>query len=236
MSDKTDSILSILSEYSPLSTAQAEQFVRYYELLLEKNSVMNLTRITEFDDVVEKHFADSLALAKYKDLTGPLRILDLGCGAGFPGIPLKIAFPALQVTLLDSVGKKISFVNDVIRELQLNDCVGIHARAEDLARKNDFREQFDLVTSRAVANLSTLSEYCLPFVRKGGSFIAYKSGESDEEIQNAAHAISVCGGAAPETIRYSLGDMGRSLVFISKEKSTPRVYPRKAGTPSKTPL
>ena len=236
MSDKAEYILTILSEYSLISAAQAEQFEKYYELLLEKNSVMNLTRITEFEEVVIKHFADSLAIAKYRDLSGSLKIMDLGCGAGFPGIPLKIAFPGLQVTLLDSVGKKVSFVNDVIRELRLDHCSGIHARAEDLARKNDFREQFDIVTSRAVANLSTLSEYCLPFVRKGGCFIAYKSGESEEEIRNAGHAISVCGGSAPETIRYSLGDMSRSLVFISKEKSTPRVYPRKAGIPSKTPL
>ena len=229
-----------------LSEDQCAKLCRYYEMLVEKNKVMNLTRIVDFEDAVRKHFADSLAITNYIDLSGEKQILDLGTGAGFPGIPLKIAFPNLKVIMIDSVGKKVNFVNEVIRELGLADepevlpkkigTAAIHARAEELASDSIYRERFDLCVSRAVANLSTLSEYCLPFVRKGGLFVSYKSGESNEEIKAAGKAISILGGSPCECFDYELRGMGRTLVKVVKIRKTPSIYPRKAGTPSKQPL
>lgn len=219
-----------------LTEKQLEQFSTYYEMLVEKNKVMNLTAITEFDEVLKKHFLDSVSLVRAKNLQDPLTVLDLGTGAGFPGIPLKIVFPELQITLADSLNKRVLFLQEVIDALELKDIKAIHGRAEDLARDKNYREQFDLCVSRAVANLSTLSEYCLPFVKMGGEFISYKSGECDEEVAAAKSAVFLLGGKIKETIKFELGESGRSFIRIEKVKGTPKTYPRKAGVPSKKPL
>lgn len=217
---------------------QLDQFATYYEMLIERNKVMNLTAITDFDEVISKHFLDSIALCKYMSLNQSVRLLDLGTGAGFPGIPLKIMNPVLSVTLVDSLNKRVNFLNDVIEELKLDSICAIHGRAEELAANVNYREQFDYCVSRAVANLSSLSEYCLPFVSVGGSFISYKSGEIDDELDAAKKAIFVLGGSVKEVISFQLDhtDFHRSFVIIDKAKKTPKAYPRKAGTPTKNPI
>ncbi len=228
-----------------LSERQYDQLMMYYEMLVEKNKVMNLTAITEFEEVVNKHFVDSLALANVfggqKNAEAALdgkTLLDLGTGAGFPGIPLKIVFPKLKVTLLDSLNKRIAFLNEVIEALALEQIEGYHGRAEDYGRQKDFREQFDYCVSRAVANLSTLSEYCMPFVRVGGSFIPYKSGNISEELEQAKKAVRVLGGTIKDVHTFVLSetDIERSLVVIEKKEATKKAYPRKAGKPSKEPI
>ena len=219
-----------------LSDEQLEQFLTYYEMLIEKNKVMNLTTITDFDEVLEKHFEDSLSLIQAVDLEKSQAVIDLGTGAGFPGIPLKIAFPNLQITLADSLYKRILFLDDVIRELGLVGIDTVHGRAEDLAKNSDYREKFDLCVSRAVANLSTLSEYCLPFVKIGGKFISYKAGECDEEVAASKSSIFLLGGKISDIKKFELGESGRAFVIIDKVSGTPKKYPRKAGTPSKDPL
>ena len=221
-----------------LSTEQQKQFIRYYELLVEWNTFMNLTGITEFQEVLQKHFEDSLAVVKGTDLFSVKSVMDIGTGAGFPGLPLKIAFPHLKVVLLDSLGKRVKFLNHVIEELRLEDITAIHGRAEDFARKEEYREQFDLVVSRAVANLATLSEYCLPYVKVGGMFIPYKSGEIDEEVKGSKKAVKVLGGEIEDVVKFELPgtDIGRSFVKIHKVKNTAKKYPRKAGMPSREPI
>lgn len=221
-----------------LTDIQLNQFAQYYEMLIEKNKVMNLTAITEFDEVIEKHFLDSISLGAVIDLKQPLKVLDLGTGAGFPGIPLKIVYPDLQITLADSLNKRILFLQEVIEALELEGIEAVHGRAEEMARNVTFREQYDLCVSRAVANLSTLSEYCLPFVVTGGKFIPYKSGEITEEVENAKNAVSRLGGSISDIHKFSFGekDLHRSFVMIAKVKKTPKAYPRKAGTPAKQPL
>ena len=221
-----------------LTDVQKRQFDRYYELLIEWNRVMNLTGITEYDEVNLKHFTDSLTIVRIKDMETVSTLIDVGTGAGFPGIPIKIAFPYIKVTLLDSLNKRIKFLNQVVEELDLEDVVTLHGRAEDYAKKEEYREQFDLCASRAVANLSTLSEYCLPFIKKGGCFVSYKSADSDEEIQQSEKALDILGGKIEKVDKFVLpgSDMGRALVMIEKVKNTPRKYPRKAGVPSKEPL
>lgn len=222
----------------PFSKEQQEQLITYYEMLVEKNKVMNLTAITEFEEVLDKHFLDSISLAQYVDLTKPVSVIDLGTGAGFPGMPLKIMFPDIKITLADSLNKRILFLDEVISELGLTDIQTVHARAEDLAHDPNYREQYDYCVSRAVANLSSLSEYCLPFVRIGGSFISYKSGEIEEELAAAKKAIFLLGGQFDRVIPFQLEgtDLNRSFVVIRKEKKTAKTYPRKSGMPTKKPL
>ena len=221
-----------------LSDKQATQFEQYYEMLIAKNEVMNLTAITEFEEVVQKHFIDSVMI---KDLRIPIegeRWMDVGPGAGFPGIPLKIAFPGLKITLLDSLNKRVGFLNEVIEALGLTDITAVHGRAEDYGRDPKYREQFDLCVSRAVANMSTLSEYCIPFVKKGGYFIPYKSGKADEEIEQAKSAVKKLGGELKEVIVKVLPetDVERTFVPVKKMAVTAKKYPRKAGLPGKEPL
>ena len=221
-----------------LTARQEEQLLLYYEKLVETNKVMNLTAITEFDDVVVKHFLDSLSIAAYLPMEKVSSMIDVGTGAGFPGIPLKIMFPQMSLCLLDSLMKRIRFLEETSESLSLKMVRCIHGRAEETARDKNCREAFDLCVSRAVSNLATLAEYCLPFVKPGGYFVSYKSGDIDEELAKAEKAISVLGGRLERTefFRIPGSDIDRSLLFIKKEKKTPSAYPRKAGTPQKEPI
>ena len=213
------------------------KLIRFYELLIEKNKVMNLTAITDFEDVVIKHFCDSVSLCQFIDLDKNLSVADLGTGAGFPGIPLKICFPKLDITLIDSLNKRLKFLDEVIEELGLEKIRTVHSRAEDISHDKIYRESFDICVSRAVANLSTLSEYCLPLVKCGGKFISYKSGDIDEEASGAKKAVKILGGEISSIEKFELTDgISRSFVILEKISVTPKKYPRKAGTPSKEPL
>ena len=222
-----------------ISDDKKEKLYRFYELLIEKNKVMNLTSITELKECTYKHFIDSISLIKIvKDLDSKdYNIADLGTGAGFPGIPLAIVFPNLNLTLIDSLNKRIKFIQEVCENLGLENVNAIHSRAEDIARNKDYRESFDICVSRAVANLASLSEYCLPLVKLGGSFISYKSKGFDIEVNDAKNAIKLLGGEIKDSIRFDLDEYGeRILLDIKKIKSTPDKYPRKAGLPTKEPI
>ena len=220
-----------------MSDNQKKQFIQYYELLIEWNKVMNLTAITDLEDVIKKHFIDSLTIVKAicpKNKT----IIDVGTGAGFPGIPIKIAFPETKIVLLDSLNKRINFLNEVIHQLNLKEIRTIHGRAEDYGKNPKYRGQFDLCVSRAVANLSSLSEYCIPFVKQDGCFISYKSGKASDEMNSAKNAIKLLGGRIENVLKFNLPDstVDRTLITIKKIVATPKKYPRTAGKPSREPL
>lgn len=219
-----------------LTDSQLNAFETYYDMLIDRNKVMNLTAITEFDEVMDKHFLDSVYLFRSIELKADYKLIDIGTGAGFPGIPLKIVFPELKITLLDSLNKRVGFLNDVIDELNLNDIEAIHGRAEDIARDKAYRASYDIAVSRAVANLSTLSEYCLPFVKIGGKFVSYKSGDCADEVDNAKSAIHLLGGKINKIDEFSYSNNSRSFIVIDKVMNTSNKYPRKAGLPSKKPL
>lgn len=227
-----------------LEEEKKEKFIKYYELLVEWNEKINLTAITEFDEVLKKHFLDSLSFVKVLDLLdkrkslNDWKMIDVGTGAGFPGIPLKILYDEAEITLLDSLNKRIHFLDEIIHALDLEKITTVHGRAEDLAKPNQLREKFDFCVSRAVANLSVLSEYCIPFVKKGGYFVAYKSDKTEEEMKNAKKAISILGGEIADCLEFLLPgtDMKRTLIVIKKVKNTNTRYPRKAGMPTKSPL
>ncbi len=239
MADKIGLLEKLSSDIGyVLSDRQVDQFNDFYKMLVEKNKVMNLTAITEYDEVVLKHFIDSIVIYKRISDDNVKSIMDVGTGAGFPGIPLKILFPDIKLTLLDSLNKRILFLNEVINSLELDDIECIHGRAEDIGHLLEYREQYDLTVSRAVANLSSLSEYCIPFIRIGGKFISYKSGNIDDELNDARSAIELLDSEIEEVEKYTLpdSDVQRSLVVIRKEKKLNRKYPRKAGMPAKQPL
>lgn len=223
-----------------LTDNQIDQLLKYYEMLVLWNEKMNLTAITEYNEVLKKHFIDSLSIVKAYDISsaGNISVIDIGTGAGFPGLVLKIAFPKLSITLLDSLNKRIHFLNTVIKELELKKVETIHGRAEDYAKQASYREKYDLCVSRAVANLATLSEYCLPFVKKGGRFISYKSEKVSEELLQSEKAITILGGSVSNQVEFYLpdSDIFRNLFVIEKTNVTPKKYPRKAGVPAKEPL
>ena len=224
-----------------ITDEQLKKFYLYYRELVKWNTVINLTAITELPDVLEKHFLDSLSIVKVipkEKLNAGISLIDIGTGAGFPGIPLAIVFPKTKVVLMDSLNKRLNFLNRMIEELHLENARTVHARAEDLARQKNYREKFDVVCSRAVASLNVLSEYCIPFAWAGGEFVAYKSENADEEIRKAGRAVKVLGGEFRTAEKFLLPDTDyeRVLICITKKKPTPPAYPRKAGTPSKDPI
>ena len=219
-----------------ISTEQAEKFYKYMKLLLDWNEKINLTAITDADDIILKHFIDSITIIKYID--GTEKIIDVGTGAGFPGIPIAIIMPNSKITLLDSLNKRILFLNEVIKELDLKNIETIHSRAEDAGKNIKFREQFDIAVSRAVANLSTLSEYLMPFVKLKGKMICMKGSNIEEETNNAKFAIKKLGGKIVLIDEFCLpnAEIKRNVVIVEKENNTLKIYPRKAGLPSKEPL
>ncbi|WP_335871917.1 16S rRNA (guanine(527)-N(7))-methyltransferase RsmG [Bacillus sp. 2205SS5-2] len=221
-----------------LSAKQISQFEKYYELLVEWNNKMNLTAITDKEEVYLKHFFDSISASFYVDLTRELHICDVGAGAGFPSIPLQICFPNLHVSIVDSLNKRISFLEHLAKELQLENTSFYHDRAELFGRNPDHREKYDLVTARAVARMSVLSELCLPLVKVGGAFVAMKGAAAEEELQIGKKAISLLGGKVEKIHSFQLPEENsdRHILIIKKEKETPKKYPRKPGTPNKLPL
>ena len=219
-----------------LDKNQIEKFYKYMDLLIEWNEKINLTAITEPEDIILKHFVDCATILKY--IKDEDKIIDIGTGAGFPGIPLKILNEKLDITLMDSLNKRINFLNEIINKLDLKNIVAIHARAEELARNKGYREKFDIATSRAVANLSTLSEYMLPFVKKNGMVISMKGSNIEEEVKNAKKAIKILGGEIEKIDNFNLANTNniRNIITIKKVVKTPKEFPRKAGKPSKEPI
>ncbi len=221
-----------------LTSHQRGQFGIYYRLLMEWNQKMNLTAITEPHEVAVKHMIDSLSAFDEDDFPENAAIIDVGTGAGFPGIPLKIFRPDLRLTLLDSLNKRISFLQAVVDALQLEQAVCVHGRAEEAARKKEYREQYDIAVSRAVARLSVLSEYCLPFVKKGGVFLALKGMKYQEEMEEAEKAVKALGGGEMKARAVHLPSLEdkRAVISVRKLSATPKIYPRKAGTPERNPI
>lgn len=221
-----------------LTEDQISAFNKYYELLYEWNKKINLTAITEPKDVAIKHMVDSLSCFKADLFKENISLIDVGTGAGFPGLPLKIFYPSLKLTLLDSLNKRVKFLQLVVDELGLKDVEVIHARSEEAARNKKYREKFDLATARAVARLPIICEYCLPFVKDGGTFIALKGRQYEEEATQAQKAIKVLGGEISDIMPVKLPEIDdkRAVIYIKKIKSTPKTYPRKAGTPERNPI
>ena len=219
-----------------ITNMQAEKFYLYTNMLLEWNEKINLTAITEQNEIIQKHFIDSLTINKYIDEEAS--IIDVGTGAGFPGIPIKIVRDDIRVTLLDALNKRINFLNEVIEQNKLTNIDTIHARAEEAGKNKDFREKFDISTSRAVAPLNVLVEYLLPLVKIGGKCICMKGSNAKEEVENSKKAISLLGGKIEkiEELELPKSDIKRTVIVIRKERNTPTKYPRKAGTPSKMPI
>ena len=218
------------------SVEQIEQFYKYMNLLIEWNEKMNLTAITEPKEIILKHFIDSITILKYIDDNS--KLVDVGTGAGFPGVPLSIMNPTLKITLVDSLNKRLIFLQEVVKELNLKNIEIVHARAEEFGQNKNYREKFDIATSRAVANLATLSEYLVPLVKISGKIISMKASNAKEEINDAQKAIEVLGGKIEKIEEFDLpeSDIGRTIIIIDKNKCTPAIYTRKAGTPAKEPI
>lgn len=218
------------------SVEQIEQFYKYMNLLIEWDEKINLTAITEPKEIILKHFIDSITILKYIDDNS--KLVDVGTGAGFPGVPLSIMNPTLKITLVDSLNKRLIFLQEVVKELNLKNIEIVHARAEEFGQNKNYREKFDIATSRAVANLATLSEYLVPLVKIGGKIISMKASNAKEEINDAQKAIEVLGGKIEKIEEFDLpeSDIGRTIIIIDKNKCTPAIYPRKAGTPAKEPI
>ena len=234
-----EQFISLLEEKGiSLSSQQLSQFDTYYKLLVEWNEKMNLTAITDEEEVYLKHFYDSITASFYLDLNKELSLCDVGAGAGFPSIPLKICFPNLKVTIVDSLNKRITFLQNLAKELDLKNVHFVHDRAETFGKNADYREKFDLVTARAVARLSVLSELCLPLVKEGGTFVPMKAAAASEELEKGKKALQILGGKLEKVHSFSLPleESERNILIINKIKSTPKKYPRKPGTPNKQPL
>ncbi|WP_314406537.1 16S rRNA (guanine(527)-N(7))-methyltransferase RsmG [uncultured Gemella sp.] len=219
-----------------LTELQKEQYNKYYNLVVEWNQKINLTAITEEEEFYTKHFFDSISLAFYKDYSNIESICDVGSGAGFPSIPLKILYPNLKVTIVDSLNKRIKFLNIVKDELGLTDCNFVHARAEEFGQNKEYRESFEIVTARAVARLNVLAELCLPLVKKDGYFLSLKAQKAEEETKEAINAIKLLGGKLEQDLEFDIEGEERHILEIRKAKETPNKYPRKAGTPNKKPI
>lgn len=232
-----EKIIEILSS-NGVEQDKSEQFGKYYQMLIEWNEKINLTAITEETEVAYKHFLDCISVFESKVIESGDRIIDIGTGAGFPGIPMKIYDSSLKITLLDSLNKRINFLNEVTNGLGLRDVTTLHGRAEDYGTNKDHREKYDICVSRAVANLATLSELCLPFVKVGGYFIAMKGPKADEELEAAKKAIGLLGGKVEKVINYDISDkdFDHNMILIKKISATSTKYPRKAPKPSKEPL
>lgn len=217
---------------------QYDKFILYKDMIKEWNEKINLTAIIEDEEIIKKHFIDSIKSYRFEPLKNCENLIDVGTGAGFPGIPLKIMRPDLEVVLLDSLNKRVNFLNEVINTLGLKGIKAIHGRAEDFAREASYREKFDVVISRAVANMSVLSELCIPYVKNGGYFVAMKGPSVDEEMNEGKNAVEILGGSIENIIKVDIEDtdLKHNLVIVKKVKATPKTYPRKAGTASKKPL
>lgn len=221
-----------------LSEKQIQQFRRYFEILVEWDEKMNLTAITDEPSVYLKHFYDSISASFHFDFTKVTTVCDVGAGAGFPSLPIKICYPHLHITIVDSLNKRIQFLNHLSDEIGLDHVEFVHARAEEFGQNSQYREKFELVTARAVARLSVLSELCLPLVKEGGQFLALKAASGDDELKDAKKAITVLGGKLVHHVAFELPieESERTIYVFDKVKATPKKYPRKPGTPNKSPI